>query len=289
MKLIKPTVTYWPQESNTLAGIKKMIEKCTRITRQTQHLQTEDSYIRLVDTLIKLKHFRALEFGTVYLAIPSSIADVKEKFPKLQELLLDNHWTRYTRENNIYYITTNYRVIIENGLEEILKYISEPTEYHKKRYCFNFVIERSILDEFRTHISLSHMAESTRSSRNIAFIIPYYNPALEEKYQLKEKDYTEKEINAMESDVVFEDSYPILKTYLEAERSYNKLIQKGYKRDEARKILPLGIKSELVSCGYLEDWKHFLKLRDVKLGAKGVHKDAAYAAHRVKVLLDKVS
>ena len=31
-----------------------------------------------------------------------------------------------------YYVTTNYRVLLENGWLDDLKYICEPTEFHEK-------------------------------------------------------------------------------------------------------------------------------------------------------------
>ena len=75
------------------------------------------------------------------------------------------------------------------------------------------------------------------------------------------------------------------KTFIEAlklaENAYIKLIEDGYKAQEARDILPLSTKTELYMTGTVEQWKHFLSLRSPKYGAQGVHPDAAKLADQV--------
>lgn len=79
------------------------------------------------------------------------------------------------------HVTTNYRVIVENHLEEDLKYLCEPTEYHYKRYTVHMILDRGIMDEFRTHVGLSHLAESTRyvnySKKNLVVELPLLSHA----------------------------------------------------------------------------------------------------------------
>lgn len=43
--------------------------------------------------------------------------------------------------------------------------------------------------------------------------------------------------------------------------SYNKLIRLGNSPEMARKVLPLGIKSELIMTAFVEDWIWFFTLR----------------------------
>lgn len=83
-----------------------------------------------------------------------------------------NPWSKFsfgngsTRINgelrNTVYVTTNYRVIKEHHWEDDLQYLCEPTEYHHKRYTVHMILDRGVMDEFRTHVGLSHLAESTR-------------------------------------------------------------------------------------------------------------------------------
>lgn len=46
------------------------------------------------------------------------------------------------------------------------------------------------------------------------------------------------------------------------ELDYFELLEKGWKPQEARAILPNSLKTELVMTGFTSDWKHFFKLRD---------------------------
>ena len=48
---------------------------------------------------------------------------------------------------------------------------------------------------------------------------------------------------------------------LAAEWSYMNLIRLGWKPQQARRVLPLDTKSELVHTAYISDWQHFLNLR----------------------------
>lgn len=47
-----------------------------------------------------------------------------------------------------------------------------------------------------------------------------------------------------------------------AEQSYFHLLQEGWLPQQARAILPNSLKTELVTTGFIDDWKHFFSLRD---------------------------
>ena len=46
-----------------------------------------------------------------------------------------------------------------------------------------------------------------------------------------------------------------------AEFSYNNLIRLGWKPQQAREVLPLATKTQLVHTAFIEDWKRFFRLR----------------------------
>lgn len=46
-----------------------------------------------------------------------------------------------------------------------------------------------------------------------------------------------------------------------AELIYNRLIEKGCTPQEARNVLPLATKCDMVMTGFIDDWKHFFALR----------------------------
>ena len=95
------------------------------------------------------------------------------------------------------------------------------------------------------------------------------------------KESNEKEIP------LFEKSNPITNNYLfglqRAESTYMILLQQGWKAEQARQILPLSVKSELVLCGFDDCWDNFLYRRnDVH-----AHPMAHELAEKVKELLNK--
>lgn len=47
----------------------------------------------------------------------------------------------------------------------------------------------------------------------------------------------------------------------EAEANYMELITLGFKPQEARAVLPNALKTEIVVTAFIDDWKHFFKLR----------------------------
>lgn len=267
MKLIEPGYEILKQEDNSLKGIKKFIERCARVSYKSEDKITDDSYEKFVDMLIKRGHYRPLEFGTVYLNFNESgaYADAESRY-------LSNHWSRW----NDGYCTTNYRVIIENGWEKDLDYIDEhPGTDYSHRYTVHFVIDRGVMGEFRTHIGLSHIAESTRFcsydkdkfNNQVTFIIP--------EYAMDLVNWTlENELNYDVMSKLDEMGRPVTKLMpladelmaglLWAEQVYLRMIKKGASPQQARSVLPLQVKSELISCGYWRDWNNFFKLRTDK-------------------------
>lgn len=183
MKLIKQSFQFVNQKGFTLKDIYKHIEYCARISYKSQDKITDTSYEKFVNMLKSRGHYRPLEFGTVYLTLRGDDNDALRNI----FVYTDNPWTKIRRQliktesdPNTYvvldHITTNYRVIVENHLEEDLKYLCEPTEYHYKRYTVHMILDRGVMDEFRTHIGLSHLAESTRYCVSGDTLLKYKNP-----------------------------------------------------------------------------------------------------------------
>ena len=165
MKLIKQSFEFINQTDFSLVGIKKHIERCARVSYKSEDKITDTSYEKFVNMLESRGHDRPLEFGTVYLKVTNNESfSQKYRCNPYSKVAL-----KYPEGDmpNIYcvpthYITTNYRVIKENHWEDDLKYLCEPTEYHYKRYTVHMILDRGVMDEFRTHVGLSHLAESTR-------------------------------------------------------------------------------------------------------------------------------
>lgn len=182
MKLIKQSFEFINQTDFSLVGIKKHIERCARVSYKSENKITDTSYEKFVNMLESRGHDRPLEFGTVYLSRTSQKEDNMEWLDKYAY----NPWSKFsfgngsTRINgelrNTVYVTTNYRVIKEHHWENDLQYLCEPTEYHHKRYTIHMILDRGVMDEFRTHVGLSHLAESTRYCVSGDTLLKYKNP-----------------------------------------------------------------------------------------------------------------
>ena len=68
---------------------------------------------------------------------------------------------------------------------------------------------------------------------------------------------------------------------LACEWAYMRLIDLGWKPQQARRVLPLDTKTELIHTAFVSDWKHFLSLRSSDYGATGAHSDASYTANQL--------
>lgn len=258
MKLIKQSFEFINQTDFSLVGIKKHIERCARVSYKSEDKITDTSYEKFVNMLESRGHDRPLEFGTVYLKTTNNESfSQKYRCNPYSKVAL-----KYPEGDmpNIYcvpthYITTNYRVIKENHWEDDLKYLCEPTKYHHKRYTVHMILDRGVMDEFRTHVGLSHLAESTRYcnyskdkfNNEVTFIKPcWVNISTTDSAVYDANNNGDYFIQALE----------------DAENWYLSLLKEGWTPQQARSVLPLGIKSELISCGFEDAWENFFLRRD---------------------------
>ena len=272
MKLIKQSFEILEQKDYSLIGIKKFIERCGRVCYRSEDKITDDSYEKFVNMLEKRDHTRPLEFGTVHLQM--HISD----FHKLRDTLCINNmwndqWIKYHYVGNLTYVTTNYRyylAIIKVFPSVESDFDPQDDELYPKRYTVHFIINRGIMDEFRTHVGLSHLAESTRYcnyskdkfGKELTFIKPSWLKFQGEQILSSEDnvDY-DRYIAEIDDDGTLSD---FLAPLLRAEKRYNALINKGWTPQQAREVLPLSVKSELISCGFEEAWENFFYRRCAK-------------------------
>lgn len=255
MKLIKPNVEIIKQEEYDLNHIFKFIELAGRTCYKSEDKITENSAKEFVDRMIKSGHGAMLEHGTVYLTIPYfCTSDIT-----INKYTLNPYSIIITDSINCY-ITTNYRVIIENKWNKDLKYITSPTEFHEKRTTVKFICDRGVSHEFVRHRVFSFAQESTRYcnytkdkfNNELTFIIPCWIKDLEEGNY-----YAYCEYHHAENDPCKE----WFDVCMNADHVYNELIEKGWKPQEARSILPNSLKTELIMTGFDSDWQNFFKLR----------------------------
>ena len=261
MKLIKPSYQIIEPTGYTIDDIYKSIELAGRVSHKSEDKITETSAKDFVGRMLNMKHLAVCEFGTIYLHIDYH----NPSFGKIIDKYNNNQYSKCIVDNvfpNKAYISSNYRVLIENNWLDDLKYLCEPTEYHHKRYTVKFICDRGILAEFTRHRKFSFMAESSRYnnySKNkfnneLTFIKPCWT-------NIPEGNYGDI-FNPKEPDITLApNEYAFIDILRESEKYYIGLTNNGWKAEQARDILPLSLKTELYMCGFAEDWEQFFKLR----------------------------
>jgi thymidylate synthase (FAD) len=231
--------------------------------------------------MVKSKHGAALEHGTVYLiGIFSSKKELFEDGWAFK--YIENPYTKTIRipldENNRYngpqllYVTTNYRVLVENGWLDDLKEPEDtntiisynPSNFHEKRYTMRFTCSRAIAQELTRHRVFSFLMESQRyinySKERHGGVITFIKPTWYEgkKHPMFEEPKTVLEVNIFSQD---SKSYQFEKQLSSAEAAYFRILNEGCKPQQARDVLPNATKTELIMTGFASDWRHVMDLR----------------------------
>lgn len=273
MKLIKPKAELLLQQSG-LEGVYKQIELAGRTCYKSTDKITEDSAKPFVDRMINSNHLAMLEHGTVYLKDESWSGSTLRKYAynkysRYKDVHLDSETIEdgndvYTDHKWGYYVTTNLRVLVENGWLDDLKYICEPTEYHEKRYTFRLTTSIGVTRELNRHRVNSIAEQSTRYCNysmdkfggEVTFCIPSWLDLEEGSYDWKDYfgDYTWIDLSCPIEDQFVAHLFTASKQYLE-------LINQGWQPQQAREVLPLCTATEIIHTAFASDWKHFFDLR----------------------------
>lgn len=263
IRLLNPSFDVWEQKSP-----EEQIERAGRICYKSEDKIAEGTAEVFVDRMKANKHYAMLEHGTIYLKNQCEVnTDHYQDFVNFVEKYKRNPYSKVVYiesgeglfKNVFAYITTNLRVLVENGWEDDRKYEVNITPNHYRRITVHFTLDMGVGREFTRHRVFSFAQESTRYCNYskdkfggaCSFITPsWWNTKLNKKAE-----------------------YEILEAFKQANDHYNRLIEIGLTPQEARCVLPLATKSELVMTGFIDDWMHFFDLR--ALGTTGApHPDA---------------
>lgn len=284
MRLIKPSFEIIEQKPG-IDGLLQHIERCGRTCYKSEDKITEDSAEKFVNMLVNRGHTAMVEHGTVYLTLgmPDRWAYFKYCTNKYSEAISEAEKGTW-----VGYVTTNYRVLLQNDWLDDLQYLTEPTK-HIRRVTVKFVCDRGVSHEFVRHRVFSFAQESTRYcnyskdkfGKECTFIIPSwlsdsitreshytwhcwcgldtYGPgkdcfASEEEYENRKG--TDFDAHSPEGFFIAE--------LQSAEFTYFKLLERGWIAQQARAVLPNSLKTELIMTGTIEQWEGFFKLRDAK-------------------------
>lgn len=270
MKLINSSYEIVEPKSYNLEDVYKHIELCGRVCYKSEDKITPDSSTKFVDRMIKSGHMSVLEHGTIYLqyeTVKSTINPLTKYYHNRYSKVKTNEGV--TGETIKLFVTTNYRVLVENDWLDDLKYICEPTEYHERRYTVRFIMDRIGSQSFCRHRHFSFSQESTRYcdyskdkfKKEVTYIIPTWLNIPEGNYTYWDGDWVD--MDKLKINIPDEGkASPFLFVLDHCEMMYKSLKNKGCKAQEARQVLPNALKTELIMTGFASDWEHFFKLRD---------------------------
>lgn len=263
MKLIENKIEKLEQKYDLL-GVFEQIEIAGRTAYKSLDKIEKDDNGRsktareFVEKMVKMNHGSTLEHGTLYLTFPFGRgADMMYGLLK---------YTSVKKNPNILdspvYVTTNYRVLVENGLLCDLEFLSEPTEYHEKRTTFRLTCARVQADSFVRHRVFSFLMESTRYCN-------YHDDKFNNEITV---------VKPVNWDEIGDNTKTFVASWKFSELGYNELIKNGIKPEDARDVLPLQLKTELIMTGTESQWNEFFNLRI----SDHAHPDAKYIAEQIK-------
>lgn len=137
-------------------------QRAKELNLKVYYFKVNTSAKNFVDRMIASQHYAMLEHGTVYLKFDFRAGGIATG-AKDGTKYIGNPYSKVNFGDGItQYVTTNYRVLVENGWLDDLKYLCEPTEFHEKRIAVRLITDRGVSHEFVRHRAFSFAQESTR-------------------------------------------------------------------------------------------------------------------------------
>lgn len=178
------------------------------------------------------------------------------------------------QDDDFVYITLNYRQIFENNWLDDLKYLCEPTPFHEKRVSVKFSTQIIITREVHRHRTHSMAGESTRYCKyisdkfgnEIAISCPtWVDLQTFPEIAKEDEDFCFRSLCDSIAQKEDQDNFKDIDYWWFAnkacEYAYLNLLRLGRNVDEARVVLPIDTKSEIIHTAFVSDWIHFFELR----------------------------
>ena len=233
--------------------------------------KTAEDFVRM---LVKRGHYAMLEHGTVYLCKDTGRDSPLSKYKNNK---YSTYYQRWDGDDLQEYVTTNLRVLKENGWEDDLMYIWQPTPYHKERVMVKFICSRAIAQELTRHRVFSFAMESQRYcnyskdkfSNEVKYIVPSFFT-----HNLGGESY----VNHLEvvaktpKDNYSKEEFSFINSCIQNEKDYFNLLE-TLPPEHARSVLNNSCKTELVMTGFVKDWEHLFELRSSKATTGKPHPD----------------
>ena len=298
IKVVNPSVEIWRQEGYTLDAIWKHIARCARVCYQSvQKDNNESDYEFLVRTLFRgidflnqpytdddvLKtHLSVCEHATVHLKYRLFITkDINQAIR-----FNDNHYSRTKEHDGYVYVTTNMRVLIEHHWMDELEFIDNTPNcpYYAERITVNFITDIGASRELNRHRVNSVSEESTRycaydkgkfgNGITVAKLpwIPDVDPE-DEGHDYTEGFFNDNEVFYNECiEEQYTDNWTAIDWFFYGlqicDLVYRKTRELGWTAQQAREILPLNTKTQVIHTAFVDDWEHWIKLRANQVSGK---------------------
>lgn len=302
IKVVNPSVEIWKQEGYTLDAIWKHIARCARVCYQsTPKNNGETDYGFLVRTLFRgndvgnqtyntkdiIKcHLSVCEHATVHLKYPLFMPRAAAQATRF----INNHYSRTKEHEGYIYVTTNMRVIIENAWVNVLEFIDNNNgcPYYIPRVTFSFTTDIGASRELNRHRVNSVSEESTRYcaydkgkfgngitvaklpwiktiDTNDEFNVTTYNNGF-----YSDEEIYDKSTHLIEAKNT--DNWVAVDWFLYGlqvcDLVYRKTRELGWTAQQAREILPLNTKTQVVHTAFVDDWEHWIALRSNEVSGK---------------------
>lgn len=267
----------WEQNDTTLDSIYSQAEKVGRYCWYSMDKMTPESAKPFCERLLNSGHYSPLEAATLYLYFKSDCdefgIDHGDPYDRKLNFTL-NHFSHcnHNWDTHETFVTTNLRVIMEmfpEELEELVKWhgVSWDPRF-EKRITVHFTTDRGVSAEANRHRAHSPMESSTRycnfSKGKFGNQVTILAP----------DDITDQDLQNCDSGVDMSGNIILPKDTTDwndidwwvwgnscTELSYMKLLEKGWTAQEARRVLPLDLKTELIHTATVSQWKAFFDQR----------------------------
>lgn len=228
-------------------------------------------------------HLSCCEHATVHLKFPTFIPSAAAMW---ENVYSHNKYSKSKNHNGYIYVTTNLRVIIENYAVDTLDFIDETPNcpYYIPRPTVCFITDIGASRELNRHRVNSVSEESTRycaydkgkfgKGITVAKLpwIPNVDPN-DEGYCYREGFFNDNEIfdnNIIETQ--YTDNWNAVDWFFYGlqicDLVYRKTRELGWTAQQAREILPLNTKTQVVHTAFVDDWEHWIALRSNQVSGK---------------------
>lgn len=228
-------------------------------------------------------HLSCCEHATVHLKFPNFMPRATVMWAAVYR---DNKYSRTNVHDGYLYVTTNLRVIIENHAIDTLEFIDTTPNcpYYIPRNTICFITDIGASRELNRHRANSVSEESTRycaydkgkfgNGITVAKLpwIPDVDPT-DGGHDYNEGFFNDNEIY---NDGIIQDQCAETWTAVDwflyglqvCDLVYRKTRELGWTAQQAREILPLNTKTQVVHTAFVDDWEHWIALRSSEVSGK---------------------